>query len=400
MPRSAPPPVPTTLSEPQKTSLVLKLQTITPMFGGSATTREVDPQFPVRAASVRGHLRFWWRATAGAKCSSSRELFAAEEKLWGSASKWGAVSLTVHDQEAAEPRVPSLPQALGYATFPFQEQRGGNYAPAAEALKEVAFTLTVSAPTLTEQELDEVKVALRAWVNFGGIGARTRRGCGSLRLEDDSVLPQLGGLTRQATGLLTTLPGRYYVVEGFEKPVQAWAEAVGVYRDFRQAEDFARNPGRQRNRPGRSRYPEPDTLRRITRRHAEEHHPTHPVNGFPRADLGLPIIFQFKDKRDGDPDTQTLQGKEKGRQRFASPIITKAAWLNDKYCAVILVLDAPHVWEGSGVELKGQRDLISRAQIDLSPAELQQVSPLAGFPIREALVNYATQERNFREVSL
>jgi len=82
MPRTIKTPVPT-LTEPKLETWTLTLKTITPMFGGSATVREVDEKNPVRAASVRGHLRFWWRATAGAQYSDPKELFKAEEEIWG-----------------------------------------------------------------------------------------------------------------------------------------------------------------------------------------------------------------------------------------------------------------------------------------------------------------------------
>lgn len=46
--------------------LSLEIATITPLFGGGYAARECDELIPVRSAAVRGHLRFWWRATAGA----------------------------------------------------------------------------------------------------------------------------------------------------------------------------------------------------------------------------------------------------------------------------------------------------------------------------------------------
>jgi CRISPR-associated protein Cmr1 len=56
------------------------------MFGGGYKAREVDPLLPIRPAAIRGHLRFWWRATAGARYSSVADLHKAETELWGGAS--------------------------------------------------------------------------------------------------------------------------------------------------------------------------------------------------------------------------------------------------------------------------------------------------------------------------
>ena len=389
MPRT-PPPFPITeppvLRPPDHTTW--KLTTITPMFGGSARTREVDAKHPVRAASVRGHLRFWWRATAGAGFESAEKLFEEEEKIWGSAEQYGAVRVEVLDQKADSPRVPQLARELTYATFPFQEQRGSWDKPgvAAAAATSATFTLRLTCPPAY---LPQIKSAVQAWVMFGGIGARTRRGCGSLKAEDlDSALSAPG----RSPKLLTTLPAVYYQGQPQKDAVQAWAKAVQIYKEFRQQ----RNAGQERNRPGRSHWPEPDSLRRMTRRAAPDHEPSHVVNGFPRADLGLPIIFHFKDK--GDPSDQTLQGTTKGQERFASPVITKALAVAGGYVPIVMILDAPHVWEGSGVGFRNEEKL-SQAQLELTPAERQDVRPLNGQPIREALADFV-QQSGFNEVKL
>jgi len=67
----------------RKSVIELDVDVVTPLFGGSATPGETDAYHPVRAASVRGHLRFWWRACHAARYATSDALFAAESALWG-----------------------------------------------------------------------------------------------------------------------------------------------------------------------------------------------------------------------------------------------------------------------------------------------------------------------------
>lgn len=404
MPRT-PPPLPTDLpdlSPPEQ--LTVQLRTITPMFGGSAETRLVDERHPVRAASVRGHLRFWWRATAGAGYATAKELHKAESALWGNTETPGRVRVEVEVTDAGQPCEPVRHLRRGngkmafdfgsypaYALFPFQGtiKRGETDEAPATARENVAFTVRLTCPPELRRE---VETALHAWVLFGGIGSRTRRGCGSLELVGaEAQLPQT---VQKGHKQLTTLPGRYFVGKPQRDPLQAWAGAVAVYRDFRQGVGFARNKGQQPNRPGRSRYPEPDTLRERTRSYG--HEVIHPVRGFPRADLGLPIIFHFQGQ--GEPSDQTLQGSQAGQQRFASPVVTKAVRLGSKYLPLVLVLDSPHVWDGPGVELKGQGE-VRTSEMNLNPETLRQIPPLAGLPVREALLKYA-QGQGFREVSL
>lgn len=380
--------IPTLNFQPPK-SFIVNLQTITPMFGGSASTREVDTEHPVRAASVRGQLRFWWRATAGAQYQSAEKLFEEESKIWGNTKKPGVVRVEILNQKADPPRVPQLARELTYATFPFQEQRASptSLGVAAGKATSASFILCL---TCSPDHLPQVKTAVQAWVMFGGIGSRTRRGCGSLRVTD-GVLPPLT-FSGKGAQMLTTLPGVFYQGKVENDPLRTWEQAVRVYKEFRQQ----RNAGQERNRPGRSHWPEPDSLRRMTRRAAPNHEPSHTVTGYPRADLGLPIIFHFKDR--GDPSDQTLQGSTKGQERFASPVITKAQAVAGGYAPIIMILDAPHVWEGGGVGFRKGDDL-SRQQLELTPAERHDVRPLSGKPIREALADFV-QQSGFSEVKL
>ena len=61
-------PVPPPVIKRIKPDLVKQIRSykvITPLFGGGVTPNEKDPVTTVRGSSVRGHLRFWWRATRG-----------------------------------------------------------------------------------------------------------------------------------------------------------------------------------------------------------------------------------------------------------------------------------------------------------------------------------------------
>jgi CRISPR-associated protein Cmr1 len=113
-----------------------------------------------------------------------------------------------------------------------------------------------------------------------------------------------------------------------ERPQQAWQEALGWLRDFRQQPDFAREPGRP---PGRSRWPEADKLRHITGRLGHPPRYTDRTPAWPRAEFGLPIVGRFQGQGE-PPDFQlTWQSDERPRDpqerikdRMASPLIVKA----------------------------------------------------------------------------
>jgi CRISPR-associated protein Cmr1 len=102
------------------------------------------------------------------------------------------------------------------------------------------------------------------------------------------------------------------------RPHQAWVTCLKKMQAFRQNR---RNNGGPR--PGRSYWPEPDAIRKVTRRASPEHStPVSKVNAFPRADFGMPIIFHFKDDRQGDPRDRSLQ-PSKEVDRYPSPVILR-----------------------------------------------------------------------------
>lgn len=89
MPRPSPGTAPSisSLIRRREPLLAVELAVVTPMFGGGAVPRQTDPDLPIRGASIRGHLRFWWRACMARHYATVDELFAAEAQIWGKAAK-------------------------------------------------------------------------------------------------------------------------------------------------------------------------------------------------------------------------------------------------------------------------------------------------------------------------
>jgi CRISPR-associated protein Cmr1 len=419
MPRPLPDVALPTLERHPSSEWSYTLETITPMFGGSAVSGTVDATNPIRPSSVRGHLRFWWRATASANYPTLEALARAEEVMWGSTEKQGAIQLQVevlkkgHEIKCAEYRwnqsegkykgpyfKPSWPE---YALFPFKgeltEDKQHVETEPSHALIGVEFRLILRGPSSVTLEL---VAALSAWVLFGGIGARTRRGCGSLAIGSSSknkIEPVQ--LTTSPHTLLTTMPRFYLEGDPCSDPLIAWSKTVEVYRDFRQGAGFARNYGKTSSKPGQSRWPEPDTLRRLSGRKNLKHPPIHQVSGYPRANLGLPIVFQFQGK---ELLPQLLQRAVTGKTRFASPVITKIIRRGDSFVPIVVILCSPNVWEGreEGVDLKIGNHPVSKDQVDLPLDQRKQIKPLETYrsiSIRGALVIHV-KTAGFRKVNL
>lgn len=371
-----------------------RIELITPLFGGGVEPGVNDESFPFRPTSIRGQLQFWWRATAGARCDSKEDLRKRQSEVWGDTERASPVEVRVVGWQASSPkpcaefepdrrdakRYRSMPKwdesafpgSLSYALFPFQgqladERRKIEKQPAS-CIHQASFQLEVRCPDKLWPEVEE---AIRAWILFGGLGSRTRRGCGAIRCQEFD-LKDRGQLTSVLQAFLRdpspgrkwpTLAGAILVGPENGKAVEAWKAAVELLRDFRQRPGIGRNKGNQPNRPGRSRWPEPDTIRRITGQWLGRHKPDDKMpNGFPRAELGLPIVFHFKD-RDDPPDTVLYPGPaEDGikRDRMASPLILKATALGNGNFVPLIVLfkmrfDAPFL---TSVDLRqGERSL-------------------------------------------
>lgn len=393
---------------PELVELRVQLEVVTPILGGSHQTRAIDDVDVIRAPSVRGHLRFWWRALYAAQYANADALYKRESALWGRAATddggRSAVEIRVSVErvgstDTSEIRLfssrdqPATPGA--YALWPARAETKTNTPTAPRRQPGTQFQLTLKVPAAHEAE---VKNALRAWILFGGYGGRTRRGLGSLKVLENarSWLPSAG--TREA---LTSLFG----LDVFEAPTRtpcdvpwfggtaihvgpvdrnaetAWTTALGWLREFRQGPErfpqspvppgtHAREPGTgkaQPNRPSISNWPEADKIRHIrnkTRAHAPRHNAT---AAWPRAGFGLPIIgqFQTEDRNRRRFDSRKPQNggyDEPGpfelhwragnveHDRLASPLIVKALPLADgTFAPCALWLNRAHPANGQVV---------------------------------------------------
>ncbi|MGH8614681.1 MAG: type III-B CRISPR module RAMP protein Cmr1, partial [Gammaproteobacteria bacterium] len=210
------------------------IKAITPLFGGGVETGVNDPVTLFRPSSIRGHLRFWWRATRGARYTNVEALLQREGEIWGTTKNPSPVGLQVKVTKKDMPKPCARYEkkkkvdgttrfslewespfdtlnSFPYALFPFQGTAPDSGEPKnpAKFVGSAKFDLTVLIPTtgrMTEQHAEynrqrkkirlpemldqdddiqsDVEAAVWAWVNFGGIGARTRRGCGALFSKD------------------------------------------------------------------------------------------------------------------------------------------------------------------------------------------------------------------------
>ncbi len=377
---------------------------ITPLFGGGVEPGIADPVTVIRATEIRGHLRFWWRATRGGQFNGDlQKMKEAEDAIFGAASSGEDAfpsrvitqtittnrgsKFIVRNHKGEEVDVFALNSPFGYAAFPLRDRKQ-------HIIEGIRFILKLQYPSSSKADIE---AALWAWETFGGIGGRTRRGFGAIRLVFVNKVPQPLSqasrlhevisqkilqhcptgkpnpdwpcLSKDSRDLVITTPHR--------NAIEAWKYLIKRLKEFRQK----RNQGSQPNRPGRSQWPEPDAIRRITKRASARHkQPLSRLDIFPRAEFGLPIIFKFKDEEHGDPPITTLEGANEDEKRLASPLIIRPlACANNQAVGLAMILDAP-LTPPSGLMLSGAPDnpLVKSDLSSLSDDELDSVTPLNG----------------------
>ena len=360
--------------------------TMTPMFGGGAKTKTVDEYQPVRAPSVRGALREWWRLLnrydRNGSMVSDEELYRRECLIWGGMSYKkdphdtkvqalpSAVRVEVSGWSVPKPLIqiaendtfkPKFIPELGnkkypqYAVWPFQGQKGRNgkasTPPDWGVNCGLSFTVTITYDTeLIErrgQDVNDmkkqVKLALTAWANFGGVGARPRRGLGALYCDDlafknEEELARFVAQVPVIDACLLgeeekNLQGRTEAEQKTCTALLAWISAVVALGEFRQGEGIGRKDRGDSQTPGRSYGPEPSEIRKYVPcknlpnpDHKEPVPQAKGVEGFPRANFGMPIGFKFGG-RDNEPEESQLypivkQG-DKHKDRMVSPLILR-----------------------------------------------------------------------------
>lgn len=355
----------------------LQCELVTPMYGGGVESTKVDEKMPIRVTSIRGQLRFWWRLLAKQKWykgKSNTDIRKLEFALWGGMNdgeeggQASKVSLKVTDvpsEKVINNHLVSYEKfpKLRYVLFPAYKETNPNLQPHKLLLprksgQDISWQLHFAfEPSASEEQKQQVVDTLQWWANFGGLGFRTRRGLGAIYISECESYPKICEILAPKD------------VEEFDCKLVQKSETssdslkvlettISRLADFRQKAGIGRNPGQEANRPGRSRWPEPDALRRIYRKHADLHEPTHPArNIFPRALFGLPIIFDFGPSAGkGDPHQKTMLQSTKG-ERYASPLILRPTYAGTNQ-------KGEKLWQASALLLPYERLKSMEVEID------------------------------------
>lgn len=186
------------------TQIALKLRLITPLLmvgafgGGYKDTHEVHPE--IRAASIRGGLRYWLRTVYGAAYGSNiTGLHEAESRIFGSTSRGSVVTVRVQhslkkvdfdpnanyarNDERWDNALKVLPERFKLAGFKEADTNSSQ-----------SFSLFLVSHPLRRDVFNPAFIsALFLAFTLGGFGKRARRGGGALQIvnQSDDDLPDI-----------------------------------------------------------------------------------------------------------------------------------------------------------------------------------------------------------------
>jgi CRISPR-associated protein Cmr1 len=381
---------------------------ITPLFGGGVVAGVNDPDNLIRPTGIRGQLRFWWRATHGWQYGKDlNAMKSREDQIWGTAN------LTSHEPEettASKPGYKTVHMMVevidgGDSVKPFvkgdkRAQKIPDYAafplrPDDKTVNNVHTDVTFLLTLIFAREVwQEVQDTLWAWETFGGVGARTRRGFGALKLEEidgqavsNDYFPP--ARAQEAKNWLSRRIARYQSKESnqitgevphlslssitpiglaYRDASKSWKVLIDKLQRFRQ-QRIDRTTGRY-SLFGKSLWPEVTALRK--RIYPERTIDATP-DTFPRAAFGLPIVFHLPHDQEAGKPTITLQGPSKETERLASPLILKPIPCQDgQFLALAAILYGPDLpVDTLALHKEGQKwQIISKDQTLIQASEL------------------------------
>lgn len=164
--------------------LKLTLQAASPWFLFGANPRR---QPELRAASIRGQLRYWLRALIGAQTTNLSELWKQETAVFGSTGNASPVSVYILPQKVKESDV------LKVNMLPHRSQGGSGASPSAE-LEAVKSDTNMELCFITRPGVDvfpqKFAPALSLWLLLGGLGKRSRRMFGAPHIRKITAQPE------------------------------------------------------------------------------------------------------------------------------------------------------------------------------------------------------------------
>jgi len=354
---------------------------VTPMFIGGADNKQAE----LRGPSFKGVLRFWFRAIALSELKSVKEVKMMGKKLFGSTDGQAKFLLDVCPEgNIVECEVGKRWNGKGSAYLGYgvigKDKNTRSY------IKEnCRFKVTlILKKGIEKKEFKYLKLALIAVGLFGGLGSRSRKGFGSVCLEqlqhNEEIVwdaphnaiglkEKINNLFRETGKLFGSLPEysafskestiSIYQPSGDCSDALALLDQVGKemlrYRSYgrrKRGKDIHELPwGEEAEQIFKDDH---DLILGVSKGIEPQIHPR-------RVVFGLPHNYFYSGNTKIDVNSSLYE-------RRASPLFIHIHELGDKYVAVFTILPAVFLPEGDGIKIGGksrnERKYNTKVQVD------------------------------------
>ncbi|TVR09540.1 MAG: type III-B CRISPR module RAMP protein Cmr1 [Planctomycetota bacterium] len=310
------------------------VEVVTPMFLAGADQQNIDCEY-ARSASVKAQLRWWWRAIA--PYSTHEDLLEAEGRLFGDTNNGQGITVRTSDIKWSI----STPDAKGVMGYLLGQglfnHKVGVMRPAVNPGSQFYIKIIDKASSA------ELSTAITAFKMFGGLGARQRRGLGSISEINDKITG-LKEYRAQIAALLNSTPS----TPKTWSHITPQTRCIIIKNEFPSARDALTALGEPLLQFRQS-------LGGMEAPYGEDHdlisdhlHKRVTLNRSPqRAAFGIPHNYFFKSSK------SKLDIHWDDNDRRASPLILHVAKLaNGKYAALALLLDGPFLPHGKQLKTK------------------------------------------------
>lgn len=353
--------------------LTAQFKITTPMFLAGANQKEAPTS--IRPPSVKGALRFWWRALNWARIrmlhqddkSALRQLHQEEGLLFGSTHSQSSdgqviavqsrVALRISQQDIKPDTIqrnPGLEYLLGMGLFSYKD---GVLRPALTG----SFQLDLHfAPSLTDNQCRQVEEVVLCFGLLGALGSRARHGWGSVSIQSlEGGELSVPTTIAEYKDMVHTLLAQCTTVDG-EPPFSAFysqtridisatgTDAMALLRQLGDQQQMYRSWGQNGKVAGKE-----DAERNFPDDHSWAYRVARaePVNTTPeRAVFGLPHNY-FLSSNKAKIDTQVT-----GNRRRAAPLLAHVHQFQDGSCLLVqTLLQSLFLPQGLEMEIKANR---------------------------------------------
>jgi CRISPR-associated protein Cmr1 len=347
-----------------KQTITAEFEIVTPMFLGGADQTEQLKQ--IRPPSVKGALRFWWRALQWNKVKDLQELHQKEARLFGAAAnendkkvKFGQSLFSLRVETKHWKDAP-CPQSLLGLKYMLGQGLDGRRSLTGNFTVHVRFR-----PAAKEEDQQSVVEALMVWGLLGGLGARSRRGLGSVAVRkitgcDLSVPSSINELQSYLNNLAEKLNDNLPPFSAFSQESLIYSHGTDKQKPILLLDEVGkgmllyRSYGRYDSRQKMHMVLGQEANQEFTTDHDAIHKAVKygncPVSLPKRSIFGLPHNYFFSSVSGGTADIQPI-GEKRGRR--ASPLLVHIHKFPDgTLVAIQTVLKADFLPVNDRVEIK------------------------------------------------